>query len=99
MSVLKREDIEHVAKLAHLQLDKKEFTKFKKQLSDIFTYVEKIGKMKTKGVKETSQVTGLKNRFREDKVEKERMLTQKEALSNAKKIHQGYFMVKAIFEE
>lgn len=99
MGTLKKGDIEHVAKLAHLPLKSKELIKFKSQLSDIFSYVDKIAKMKTKGVKETSQVTNIKNRFRQDKVEKERMLGQKEALLNAKKTYQGYFLVKAIFKE
>jgi len=59
--------------------------------------MSKIKTLDTTGIKETSQVTNLKNVFREDMIEKERMLTQEEALSNAKNTLDGYFKVKAIF--
>ena len=55
--------------------------------------------MLTEGVEEISQTTGITNRFREDKVDFKRILSQKEALSNGKLTHNGFFVVKAIFEE
>lgn len=99
MSKLSKKDIVHVARLAQLPLKPSELGKFKDQLSKIFDYVDQIGEMKTKGVEETSQVTGITNRFRKDTVRRETMLTQKEALASAKQKYKGYFMVKAIFEE
>lgn len=99
MAKLRSEDIKHVAALARLPLKKSEISKFKDQLSKIFDYVDQIGEMKTENIQETSQVTGITNRTRPDKIRRETMLTQKEALKNAKRKHQGYFVVKAIFED
>ncbi|MBI3559237.1 Asp-tRNA(Asn)/Glu-tRNA(Gln) amidotransferase subunit GatC [Candidatus Gottesmanbacteria bacterium] len=60
--------------------------------------VSKLQKIETKNVVPTSQVTGLTNVFREDVIETDRILTQSEALSNAKKTHNGYFVVPKILE-
>lgn len=95
---LTTEEVRHVADLAKLRLSDKEIETYKKQLSSILDLVGKLKAVKTEGIEPTSQVTRQENVFREDIVEKERMLTQKETLSNAKREHNGYFVVKAIFE-
>ena len=94
-SKLSVEEVRHVAKLAKLELGANEIEKFQKQLSEILDYIEMLKEVETKAVEITSQVTGLENVFREDKVEKS--LSQEEALSGAKNKHQGRFKVKAIF--
>lgn len=94
-SKLTKKQVLHIAKLAGLQLSKKEVVKFQKQLGDILDYIDILNKLDTQGVEPTSQVTGLENVFREDKVE--RCLTQKEALSGTKLTHKGYFKIKLIF--
>ena len=99
MSKLGKSVVEHVSKLAKLPLKSGEIEKFRGQLGNIFDYVDQIGEMRTKGVSETSQVTGIINRYRKDKIRRETMLSQKEALSQSKKTHKGYFVVKAIFDE
>ena len=91
--------VQKVAKLAKLTITPKQQEKFAQQLSSVIGYVSKIQELDTARVPETSQVTGSKNVFREDVVENGRMLTQEEALSNAKNTHNGYFVVPAIFEE
>lgn len=90
-------DIEHIAKLANFPLDVEEKKKFEKQLSSILGYFEKLSKLPTNKVEETSQVTGLTNVSRPDEVEKP--LTQKEAVANAKNVHNGMFVVPVILEE
>jgi len=92
------EAVRHVADLAKIKLTDKEVEKYRNQLSSILELVGKLKSVKTEGVEPTSQVTQLENVFREDKVEKARMLTQEEVLSNAKRKHKGYFVVKAIFD-
>lgn len=92
-------DVKHLAKLANLKLSEEQIKKIIPSLSIFLDYVSKIKSLDTKDIEETSQVTGRENIFREDEIDVKRMLTQKEALSNAKKTHQGFFMVDAIFEE
>ena len=43
-------DVEHVAKLARLELSEEEKEKFSKQLGDILTYVEQMNKVDTTNV-------------------------------------------------
>jgi aspartyl-tRNA(Asn)/glutamyl-tRNA(Gln) amidotransferase subunit C len=93
---LSQEETGHVAALAKLRLTPQETIKFQKQLSEILDYVEVLKKLKTEKVEPTSQVTGLENVSREDRVGES--LTQAETLSGAKEKYQGRFKIKAIFE-
>jgi aspartyl-tRNA(Asn)/glutamyl-tRNA(Gln) amidotransferase subunit C len=63
------EEIKHIAKLARLGISRDEVLKFSKQLSNILNYVDQLKKVDTKNVEPTSQVTGLKNVSRKDKVD------------------------------
>src|SRR3989338_6016712 len=91
-------EVEHVADLAKLKLTTEDLEKFRTQLSSILDLVRKLQEVETEGILPTNQVTNLENVFREDEVDENRILTQEEVLSNAKRIHKGYFVVKAIFE-
>lgn len=90
------DEVKHVAKLANLPLSDEEIALFLVQLSAILDLVSKLQKVNTKGVKETSQVTGLENIFREDEIDNERLLAQEEALVNAKETQNGFFKVPKI---
>ena len=91
------DEVKHIAKLAHLELTDQEIATFQKQLASILDFVSALSAVDTKNVIPTSQVTGLENVFREDEVKES--LSQSEALANAKRTHNGYFAVDAIFEE
>ena len=92
---LTAEEVEHVAKLASLKLKRGEVKRLQEQLSDTISYIEKLKKLDVQNVSPTSQVTGLVNVFREDKVKPS--MSQEEALANAKETYKGFFKVKAIF--
>lgn len=93
--ILTEKEVKHVANLACLHPTPTELKKFQKQLSDTISYVEKLKKLNTESVPPTSQVTGLENIFREDKVKPS--MSQEEVLSDAKEVYKGFFKVKAIF--
>lgn len=95
-SKLTEEQVKHVAKLAKLTLSSGEIKKFQKQLSAILDYISQLKEVDTRKVEPTSQITGLENIFKKDN--KDSSLTQKQALSGSKNIHEGMFKVKAIFE-
>lgn len=92
------QDVQHLAKLANLPIDKSKYKKLQEQLGSILDYVRAVQTAPTENTPETTQVTGLSNVWREDVVDNERMLTQEEALSNAKRTHDGYFVVDAVIE-
>lgn len=91
-------EVRKVAILAMLPISEKLIAKFHPQLSSVLEYMSKIKKLNTDNVQETSQVTKLENIFREDKVDEKRMFTQSQALANAKRVHDGYFVVNAIIK-
>ena len=90
------DDVKHVAKLANLPISDELFPKYQKDLESILEFVKTVQTVNTEGVKETTQVTGLENVWREDVVEGSRTFTQQQALANAPNQHNGFFMVKAI---
>lgn len=89
--------VEHVAKLARLEITETEKEAFSHQLSDILTYVEKLNELKTEGVEPTATVLGQTNVFREDKARPS--LPVEKALANAPESADGFFVVPKIIEE
>lgn len=90
-------DIAHFSKLANLPLKLKEQQNFEKQLSDVLENFKKLKEVATEKIEETSQVTGLTNVARVDKVTTS--LSQDEAVMNSKNVHNGLFVVAVILEE
>lgn len=89
-------DIDHVAKLANLELTKTEKKKFAEQLSQILDYFEKLSEVDTKKVQPLAHAAGLTNVARVD--ETIPSLESSQALKNAKSTYQDFFKVKAIFD-
>lgn len=89
-------DVSHVAALANLTLNPAEETKFASQFADTLKTVDLMNELDTSNTLPSFQVTGLSNVTREDVVNKNRVLTQNEALSGAKHVHNGYFVVPAV---
>lgn len=92
-------DIEKIARLANLKVSDKEKKLFSQQLTYSLEVISQLQEIDTQNIRTTHQVTGLKNVTREDKIDKTRMLSQKEALSQAEKTHKGYFVVPAVIHK
>lgn len=90
-------DIDHVAKLANLELSVAEKKKFSKQLLQILEYVEKLSEVNTQNISPMTHASSFSNVMRKD--ETEPSLPQDEALKNTKNAHNNFFKVNAIFEE
>ena len=89
-------NVSHVAKLANLPITKKEEQTLEKQLEETLTYIDRLQEIDTKKVQPTAHVTGLENVTRDDTAQSS--LTQKQALSNTKNHHNGFFIVDAILD-
>ncbi len=89
-------DIQHIAKLANLFIDADQQDLFASQLTAILAFVSKLQEVSTQNTEPTAQVTGLVNIYREDEIDKSRVLTQSQALGNAKATNNGFFMVPAV---
>lgn len=90
-------NIEHTAKLANLTLTPAEKELFDKQLREVLGYISKLNELNTDKVEPIGHITGLENVSRADIAAPS--LSQDDALKNAKKTHDGFFEVEAIFEE
>ena len=93
------QDVDKIAKLALIPVTDEE----KKELAQGFTTVVRVldvlKKVDVTNVEPTHQVTGLENVFRDDVVDEGRMFTQEQALANAPKVHDGYFMVDQVIDQ
>ena len=87
-------DVEHVAKLARLELSEDEKQKFTKQLGDILKYVEQMNEVDTNGVKPMAHAFDFVNVMREDEVVYEQ--TKEELMVNAPEEENGFFRVPKI---
>ncbi len=68
--MISKKQVEHIAKLARIELTEEEKEKFTKELSSILDYVEQLDKVDVAKIKGISQVTGLENVTREDEQQK-----------------------------
>lgn len=91
-------DIDHIAGLSRLTILSGQYDLFITQLSSILAFVSALQNIPTKRVDPTSQVTGLVNVYREDVIDRLRMLSQTQALSNAHQKHNGFFVVPAVLD-
>jgi aspartyl-tRNA(Asn)/glutamyl-tRNA(Gln) amidotransferase subunit C len=93
---ISREEVEHLAKLANLELSEEEKEEFTQQLDKFLEYAAKINEINTNEIEPTSHVVFLKNVLREDLVKES--LPQEIVLSNAPKQERGYFKVPKVIE-
>jgi aspartyl-tRNA(Asn)/glutamyl-tRNA(Gln) amidotransferase subunit C len=95
--MITREDVEHVAELARLDLTSTEKEQFIAQLNAILTYIEKLSELDTTAVEPTSHVIPMANIFRDDEVRPS--LDRAEVLHNAPEESHFFFKVPRIIEE
>ena len=93
---LSKQEVEHVAWLARLELADEEKERLTSQLNDLMVHFEKLQQLDTTEVEPTSHSIPVSNVFREDKVGP--CLTVEEAVSNAPEERDGYFVVPQVVE-
>jgi len=94
--VLSKDEALHLAKLAKLTLTEREIKKYQGQLGETLDYVKNLQEIKTEDVASDFYAKGAKNVFFEDKLSRERVLSQKEVFANTKQRKGNYFAVKRI---
>jgi aspartyl-tRNA(Asn)/glutamyl-tRNA(Gln) amidotransferase subunit C len=90
-------DVEHVARLARLDLSAAEKERMRTELDGILAYIDKLRALDTRDVPPTSHAVPVTNVMRED-VERP-SLPQEEMLANAPDRHRDLFRVPKILEE
>ena len=92
-----RQTVDHVARLARLDLSEEERTRMQTELSNILEHVETIQNMELDDVQPTSHAIPLTNVMRPDEVRPS--LPREEALANAPQSEEGRFAVPRIVED
>jgi aspartyl-tRNA(Asn)/glutamyl-tRNA(Gln) amidotransferase subunit C len=92
-----REAVDHVARLARLDLSDEERDRMMDELTTILGHVERIQALDLDGVEPTSHTVPLANVLRADEVRPS--LSQDVALANAPEAEDGRFKVPRIVED
>ena len=93
---LSPQEVEHIAKLARLQLTDEQKARYREQLEAILDHVAKLQELDTKDVSPTASVSVGQMPLRED--EPRPGLSKDELLKNAPKQDDGQFQIPPVFE-
>lgn len=98
MSITKK-DVQHIARLARIELTPDEEQKFETEISAILGFVEKLSEVNTERVEPMTGGTVEKNAMRPDEQQDTNLEGRHEALINAVPEKKGEWVkVKAVFE-
>ncbi|WP_419701902.1 Asp-tRNA(Asn)/Glu-tRNA(Gln) amidotransferase subunit GatC [Mucilaginibacter sp. NFX135] len=92
-----KETVEKVAHLARLELSETEKQEMIKDMSKILDFMAKLNELDTTGVEPLVYMTGDVNVLRDDVVKQQ--ITHQEALENAPKHDENYFLVAKVIEK
>lgn len=95
MSKITPEEISKVARLARIKLTDEELGDMTEELGSILDFVARINAADTEDIEPTSQVTGLKDVWREDKIKRSKVVP-KDLLAGAPSTQDGYVKVKKV---
>lgn len=93
---LSKEEVEHVAWLARLELTEHEKEQLTHHLNQLMVHFDKLRELDTTDIEPTSHSILVQNVFRDD-IARDSMSTE-EALSNAPEEENGYFVVPQVVE-
>lgn len=97
MSAISRDDVAHLAELAHIAMSDEELARMAGELDSIVDAIASVSEVAGENIPATSHPIPLQNVFRDDVVGQ--TLTQEEALQNAPDAQDGRFKVPAILDE
>lgn len=97
--MISRKDVQHVARLARLELTEAEEARFELELAAILDFVAKLNEADTAGVEPLTGGTELASVMREDSgVSELHHASPIELVEAAPKTREGWVEVKAVFE-
>jgi len=97
MTKISLEQVDHVARLARLELSAADKERMRRELDGILSYIDKLRALDTRDVEPTSHAVPVTNVMRDD-VERP-SLPQEDMLANAPDRHRDMFRVPRIIEE
>lgn len=95
---LDKKQIEHIAKLARLELSEDELKLYGSQLAGILNFIDQLKEINTDNIEPTAQVTGMNNVLRADEVSQWSEDEAKIALHQAPGLENNQVKVKRVLE-
>ena len=92
---LSKKEVEHISKLARIELTETEIAKYASEFSEILDYINELRKLDISNVKEIGQITGLTNRLAKDEIGGCE-ISRDELLANAPAVENGQIKVKSV---
>ena len=93
---LTQKEVEHIALLAHLRLGDEEMEKYRRQLTSILEYADRLKRVDTSKISPTTTVSPLRSILREDEVNES--LDPQDVLSNATDPDRQMFRIPPVFD-
>ena len=97
MAKVTLEDVEHIAKLARLNLSAEEKAKYQVSMASVLDYVEKLNDLDLDDVPPTAHAVAQQNVIRKDEVNS--TLAVDKALANASQSQDDQFAIQAVFDD
>lgn len=94
--MLTKQEVEHIAKLARLELSQSEVKKIQKELSSILDYIDQLKKAAISGVQPTSHSIFIENVMREDKLIARKLESKRKLIEKFPAAKGGYLKTKSI---
>jgi aspartyl-tRNA(Asn)/glutamyl-tRNA(Gln) amidotransferase subunit C len=93
---ISKDDLEHVVRLARLDLADAEKDKYTQDLGEILSYADELNQTSTSGLEVVSQIAGLSSIARADEITNTNI--REKLLENAPAQQDGFIKVKKVFE-
>ena len=94
MMTISIQEVEHIARLARLELTEEEKKRFQVELGKIIEYFDQLKKLDTSNVSPMTHAVPIENVLRED--ESKSCLSVEEVLKNAPEKKESYFQVPKV---
>ncbi len=91
--------IKNLLKISRLKINKKQEFYFKRQFIKTLETIDKFNELDTSNVEFSFNPVKTENILREDEIRAEDILSQDEALSNARRTYNGYFVSNSVKNE
>lgn len=95
---LSKQEIQHIAGLARLELTGAELEKYGAQLSAVLNYIDQLKEVDVEEIEPMAQASCLENVLREDEAKNWDEQEIEAALKNAPEMEDGFIKVKRVIE-
>ena len=97
--MITKEEVQHIAKLARIELADKELEKFQKDLSEILNYFDTLKSAQTLDVEPVTHSMSIQNGMREDIPQKQSLQVVQKLIEMAPETERGLVKVKEVFAQ